>query len=145
MHPAAQRPTAAFIGASWMALAIGALAYIVGLWNSTMQLNEKGFYFILLVFGLFAAVSLQKTVRDRLEGVPVTALYSGLCWVGVGISLILLLIGLWNAGLARSEKGFYAIAYLFSLFGAIAVQKNVRDLAAFQAGGKSATEIPPSE
>ena len=35
----------------------------------------------------------------------------------------------WNASLASSEKGFYAMAYLLSLFGSVAVQKNVRDIA----------------
>ncbi|MEY4747841.1 MAG: yiaA/B two helix domain [Pseudomonadota bacterium] len=29
-----------------------------------MLLNEKGYYFTLLVYGLFAAVAVQKNVRD---------------------------------------------------------------------------------
>lgn len=129
MKPQALRPTPAFIGASWVALLAGATVYLVGLWNSAMPLNEKGFYFTILLYGLFSAVSLQKSVRDRLEGVPVTAIYFGLCWFSLGVVLLLLLIGLWNASLAPSEKGFYAMAYLLSLFAAVAIQKNVRDLA----------------
>jgi uncharacterized membrane protein YiaA len=43
------------------------------------------------------------------------------------LSICLLVIGLWNATLLPSEKGFYAFAFLLSIFGAIAVQKNVRD------------------
>jgi len=39
----------------------------------------------------------------------------------------LLVIGLWNATLLPSEKGFYAFAFLLAMFGAIAVQKNTRD------------------
>lgn len=39
-------------------------------------------------------------------------------------------VGLWNATVDRSEKGFFAMAFLLSLFGAIAVQKNTRDIAA---------------
>jgi uncharacterized membrane protein YiaA len=39
----------------------------------------------------------------------------------------LLVVGLWNAALIRSEKGFYAMSFTLSLFGAIAVQKNTRD------------------
>ncbi len=126
------RPTGAFVGASWAALLVGAATYQVGLWNAAMQLNEKGYYFTLLMYGLFAAVSLQKSVRDRLEGIPVTGIYFGLCWVSLGLALLLLAVGLWNATLASSEKGFYAMAYLLSLFGAVAVQKNVRDLARFK-------------
>ncbi len=71
-----------------------------------MALNEKGYYFTVLMFGLFAAVSVQKCVRDRLEGVPVTDIYYGLSWFSTILSILLL-----------------------ALFGAIAVQKNVRDAA----------------
>lgn len=123
-----QRPTAAFVGASWGALLIGASAFLIGLWNAQMQLNEKGYYLTLLLFGLFAAVSLQKTVRDRNEGLPVTNLYAGLCWVSLIAAILLLTVGLWNATLAPSEKGFYAMSFVLSLFAVVAVQKNVRDL-----------------
>ena len=124
-----QRPTSAFIGASWAALFIGVITYLVGLWNAGMQLNEKGYYFTILMYGLFSAVSLQKSVRDRLEGIHVTGIYFGLCWLSLGISILLLSVGLWNAELALSEKGFYAMSFLLSLFAAVAVQKNVRDVA----------------
>lgn len=128
-----QKPTPAFIGASWIALLLGIAAYLIGLFNAQMELNEKGYYFTVLMFGLFAAVSLQKTVRDRMEGIPVTNLYYGLAWFAVVLSLSLLAIGLWNAGsLILSEKGFYAMAFAMSVFAAVAVQKNVRDLARFK-------------
>ena len=132
MKPTMQKPTAAFVGASWIALMVGTLGFITGLWNAAMQMNEKGYYFTVLILGLFAAVSLQKAVRDRLEGIPVTGLYFSLSWIAVGTSITLLVIGLWNAAFTQSEKGFYAIAYLMSLYAAVAVQKNVRDLALFR-------------
>lgn len=131
MTPTIQRPSAAFVGAAWCTLLIGVVAYLVGLWNATMQLNEKGYYFTVLMFGLFAAVSLQKSVRDRLEGLAVSGLYFGLCWFGLGLAALLLVVGLWNATLTLSEKGFYGIAFVMSLFAVISVQKNVRDLACF--------------
>jgi uncharacterized membrane protein YiaA len=123
-----RRPTAAFVGAAWLALFVGTITYMVGLWNAAMQLNEKGYYLTILLYGLFSAVSLQKSVRDRMDEIPVTNLYFGLCWISMGICLLLLAAGLWNATLAPSEKGFYAMSYLLSLFAAVAVQKNVRDL-----------------
>lgn len=122
------KPTSAFIAASWVALLAGAAAYFVGLFNADMQLNEKGYYLVVILYALFAAVSLQKVVRDRLEGVEVTALYYALCWVSIMICIALLAMGLWNATLELSEKGFYIMAFLLSLFGAVAVQKNIRDL-----------------
>lgn len=124
------QPSSAFIGASWAALLIGISAFNIGLWNAEMQLNEKGYYFTVLMFGLFAAISVQKAVRDQMEGVPVTNIYYGLAWFSTILSVVLLTIGLWNAELIRSEKGFYAMSFVLSLFAAIAVQKNTRDMKA---------------
>jgi uncharacterized membrane protein YiaA len=47
-------PSPAFIAASWAALLIGITAFIIGLWNADMELNEKGYYFTVLLFGLFS-------------------------------------------------------------------------------------------
>lgn len=127
-----QQPSAAFIGASWFALIIGISAFIIGLWNAEMELNEKGYYFTVLMFGLFAAISVQKAVRDQLEGIPVTNLYYGLAWFATILSIILLTVGLWNAELMKSEKGFYAMAFVLSIFSAITVQKNTRDMKLFE-------------
>lgn len=126
------QPSAAFIGASWTALIIGVFAFIIGLSNADMQLNEKGYYFTVLMFGLFSAISVQKAVRDQLEGIPVTSLYYGLAWFATLLSIILLTVGLWNADLTKSEKGFYAMSFVLSIFSAIAVQKNTRDMKASQ-------------
>lgn len=139
MAPQIRRPTTAFVGASWVAVLVGILAYVVALWNGKMELNEKGLYFTILMYGLFSAVSLQKSVRDRLEGIAVTSIYFGLCWFSLGLSILLLVVSLWNATLTSSEKGFYAMSFLLGLFGAVAVQKNVRDSALFDAEeGRSA-------
>ncbi|HEX8326584.1 MAG TPA: inner membrane protein YiaA [Hymenobacter sp.] len=121
------QPSPAFVAASWAALLAGVVAYNIGLWNAEMALNEKGYYFTVLMYGLFAAISVQKSVRDRLEGIPVTNLYYGISWVSVLLTVVLLTVGLWNATLTASEKGFYAMAFVLSLFAAIAVQKNTRD------------------
>lgn len=126
------RPSGAFVGASWASLVIAVGAYLIGLWNGPMALNEKGFYFSALILGLFAAISLQKTVRDKMEGIPVTSIYVGVCWAGLAIALLLLAIGLFNATFELATKGFYGMAYLFSLFAVVTVQKNVRDLSLFR-------------
>lgn len=121
-------PTAAFKGAAWAALFIGVSAYLIGLFNASMELNEKGYYFAVLMFGLYSAVSLQKAVRDREEGVPVTNIYYGISWLALIIAIALMAIGLYNAGsIILSEKGFYGMAFVLSIFAAITIQKNIRD------------------
>lgn len=49
------------------------------------------------------------------------------CLIAFVIAVGLLVVGLWNATLMLSEKGFYGLAFFLSLFGAVAVQKNIRD------------------
>lgn len=127
-----QKPTGAFIGASWVAFGVGLLSYCIDLWNSDLQLSSKGYYFTIIFFGLFSVISVQKTVRDKNEGIPITEVYFGISWFVTILSILLLVIGLWNADLWLSEKGFFAMSFLLSLFGAVAVQKNIRDLKWFR-------------
>ena len=136
-----KKPSNAFVMASWLALGAGMTGFLIGLWNSNMQLNEKGYYFTILMYGLFAAVSVQKCVRDRLEGIPVTDIYYGISWVSMLLTIVLLTIGLFNATLLPSEKGFYAFAFLLSVFGAITVQKNTRDAQASKSADTGKTEF----
>lgn len=123
----AMKPTAAFIGAAWASLGIGLISYCIGLWNADMLLNEKGYYFTIILFGLFSAISVQKCVRDRSEGIEVTDIYYGLSWFTTITSIVLLVIGLRNADILLSEKGFYGMSFTLALFASIAVQKNTRD------------------
>lgn len=129
-----QKPSNAFIGASWVALGTDMLGYLIGLWRSDMQLNEKGYYFTIILYGLFFVISLQKAVRDRLEKIKVTDIYFGLSWFSTIAAVVLLTVGLWNAELLPSEKGFYAFSFLLALFAAVAVQKNVRDVQVAESG-----------
>jgi hypothetical protein len=51
----------------------------------------------------------------------------------------MLTVGLWNSGMAASEKGFYAMSFVLSLFAAVTVQKNIRDL-----GGSAFDDAEPA-
>jgi uncharacterized membrane protein YiaA len=131
MASTTNKPSAAFLMSSWAALLLGMGGFFMGLWNSGITRSEKGFYFIVILYGLFAAVSLQKSIRDRLEGLRVTNQYYGLCWLSLGICAVVFGMGLFNADkavLTMSEKGFFAMAFALSLFGAVVVQKNTRDM-----------------
>ena len=129
-HPVPARPTPAFVGASWIALVIAVGSFAVGLSNAELELSDKGFFGTALLLGLFSAIALQKSVRDRAEGIPVTAIFLGLSWAMVLTSLVLVTTGLTNAPLELSEKGFFGLGFAMALFAVVAVQKNVRDLAA---------------
>ena len=122
------QPSSAFVAASWFALAAGVVAFLLGLWNSGLPLNEQGFFFTVLMYGLFSAVTVQKSVRDKAEGVPVTTMFYGISWFSAILAILLLCVGVFNAKLELSEKGFYIMAFMLGLFGAITVQKNARDL-----------------
>jgi uncharacterized membrane protein YiaA len=132
-----QKPSFAFIAASWVAFGTGITGYFAGLFSSELYLSEKGYYFTIMLFGLFAAISVQKSVRDRLEGIPVTDLYYGISWFCTIAAIVLLVVGLWNAKMWGSEKGFYAFSFILALFGAIAIQKNTRDSIAEEKSSKS--------
>ena len=122
------KPSSAFVAASWIVLLAGSITYCTGLFNSTtMTLSEKGFYFTILMYGIFSAVSLQKAVRDRLEDIKVTNIYMGIAWFSTLLAVLLLVIGLWNSPMLPSEKGFYAMSFVSALFAGVAVQKNIRD------------------
>ena len=60
------------------ALAVGLGGFLIGLWNSGIGMEEKGFYFTVMAFSMFSAVSVQKSVRDRIEGIPVSDMYYGI-------------------------------------------------------------------
>jgi uncharacterized membrane protein YiaA len=123
------QPSRAFIIGTWAALAIGIAGYLIGLFNADIALNEKGYYLIALLFGLYGSVSLQKTVRDKAEGIPVSKIYMMITWGACASVIVLITLGLYNADFLLSEKGFYGISFILSLFAAVSAQKNIRDMA----------------
>jgi len=88
--------------------------------------NEKGYYFTVLMSVYSPAFPFRKAVADQLEGIPEPISIMSLAWFATMLSILLMTVGLWNAKLAKSEKGFYAMSYVLSLFAAIAVQKEYK-------------------
>ena len=110
--------------------------------NAQMPLNEKGYYAIVLLLGLFSMVSVQKAVREKREGIKTSAIYTQICWLSSVIAISLLAIGLYNADLLLSEKGFYAMAYTLSLFAVVVMQKNIRDRESIE---QEPTDLPQQQ
>lgn len=122
-----QSPSSTYVFATNACIAISVVAYLFGVWRSDMLLNEQGYYLICLMFGLFSSITVQKVVRDRDEGVHVSEKYRFICWFALGSSLLLFIVGLFNADMAMSEKGFYIMAYLLAMYSSITAQKNEAD------------------
>lgn len=128
------KPTPAIVATAWVGLGLSLLIYGISLWRATsLEQFEKGFLFVVLLFGLASAVTLQKSVRDRHEGVPVTNLFIAVAWIGLAISLGSLVWGFWNLDILPSEKATYGMSFSLALFAVVVVQKNVRDLIAYKA------------
>ena len=64
MTSVANKPSAAFIAASWSAIALGSTTCLIGLFNAQMLPSEKGFYGMACALALFGAVAVQKNTRD---------------------------------------------------------------------------------
>lgn len=56
MTSVANKPSAAFVAASWSAILLGSSAYLIGLLNAQMLPSEKGFYGMAYALALFGAV-----------------------------------------------------------------------------------------
>ena len=90
-------------------------------------------------------ISIQgKLIRDRTENIEVTELYYGISQFATIVSVLLLVIGLRNADIDLSEKGFYSMTSTLLLSGSIAVQKNTRDLKAIKRQEESIDELQPN-
>lgn len=121
---------------------IGGAGFLLGLTNATnLALSEKGYYLTLLAFGLYAAISVQKNIRDAEEGIPVSSAYSWASYAALALALALLVVGLVNATLALSEKGYYGMSFLLALFSAIAFQKQLRDTPAAESSSGTPESI----
>ncbi|TDR32292.1 YiaA/B family two helix domain-containing protein [Hydromonas duriensis] len=62
------------------------------------------------MYGLFSAISLQKSIRDKEENIPVPSVYYSLAWLSLVLSVLLLVARLLNTNMLQSEKRFYGIS-----------------------------------
>ena len=74
----------------------------------------------------------KKIVRDQAEGIEVNQTFMMLTWAAVVAPIVLLILGLYHAELPLADKGFYGIAFIMSMFAAVTVQKNTRDLVQYE-------------
>lgn len=111
--------------ATILACLIGFGSFLVGLYNSNMTLSEQGYYGVLLVYSVFSSISLQKTVTEIDLGISVSKFYQNICIFSIILALLLFIIGLFNADLLKSEKGFYLMSYILTMFTSLYIQKQL--------------------
>jgi uncharacterized membrane protein YiaA len=121
VHRPPHFPAAALVGAARALLLISTTTYLAGLWAASMSPMAKGFYLAILMYGLLATVSVRRLVREHRAGRTPDPGYEALCWISLLLSMLLLAVGLWNAGFSLSEKSFYGMAYMLSLLALLAV------------------------
>lgn len=137
----ARKPTVAFMGAAWVALAVALGTYVVALWRMPLTYDQRWFYGTVILFGLFGVVAVVKSIRDRDDSIPVTPAFYGLSWIAALGPITAMSIYLLNAPQDDLARGFLFLTFMFAIFAAVVVQKIVRDLADWQAA-QPATRKP---
>jgi uncharacterized membrane protein YiaA len=112
--------------------------------------DARWFYGTVLAFGLFGVVAVVKVVRDREDGIAVTGAFAGLSWIAAVGPLVAVSVYLLNSPQDELQRGFLFLTYVFAVFAAVVVQKNVRDLDEWQSSpagqaAKSAFAAPSRE
>ena len=136
-----KKPTAAFVGASWIALTVFLVTYLVALWRMGVPSVEVYFFVSVMLFGAFGVVAIVKSIRDREEGVPVTGFFLGLSWVATLAPLALIGGYLLNEStLDELQRGLLFLTYVATIFAVVVVQKNVRDTAEWRTQSLTAVD-----
>ncbi|AYL63457.1 inner membrane protein YiaB [Citrobacter youngae] len=97
----------------WIFFLSGALIYVIGLWQACPLLSGKGYFFGVLMTGMFVAYVYQwaENLNQNDER------FTSVCQMVALITVGLLLVGVWNAPLTPLEKGLYPVAFFVCLFG----------------------------
>ena len=93
-----------------------------------------------VLFAMFGVVAVAKATRDKVEGVPVSAAFTGLSYAAVIIPSVGLAVALWMSSEPATARWALFIAAVLLVYASATVQKNVRDLAVFT---KLALIAPP--
>ena len=88
-------------------MSIGALVYLVGIWRTCPLFSGKGYFLGVLVMGMFAVLTHQRTAQEAQRD-------------GDFISLCRLVVGAWFVPAPWREKSIYVMAWFVCMYGASA-------------------------
>jgi uncharacterized membrane protein YiaA len=123
-------PSTAYQLVSWLAFAIGAGAFLFAAWYApAAEEPDRFFLYTAALFSFFGSLAVSKSVRDRQEGIPVTALFYGVSWFAAALPFVLVVYYLtyYSAEIDAVYRGLLGVAYVLSTFALLSIAKNERD------------------
>lgn len=98
---------------AWLFMLVGALIYLIGLWQACPLLSGKGYFLGVLITGMFIIYVYQRELKRGL----MEDRFASVCQMVALLTSGLLLVGLWNAPLSPLEKVVYLFAFCLCLLG----------------------------
>ncbi|MBV8657490.1 MAG: hypothetical protein JO142_06675 [Burkholderiales bacterium] len=123
----AYRDTASWVLQVWASFALSVFACGYGVCNIPGQSLDRAFLLIGLVFTLFAAFALAKTIRDNRDRRVDTGPWVFMVWSGFAAAVGLTAWGLLRMPMGDWEKGYMLVAWLFLMSTVFTLAKTVRD------------------
>ncbi|MEG0802668.1 MAG: inner membrane protein YiaB [Citrobacter sp.] len=108
----------------WIIFLSGALMYVIGLWQACPLLSGKGYFFGVLMTGMFVGYVYQWAENLNLNDER----FVSVCQMVALITVGLLLVGVWNAPLSPLEKGLYPVAFFMCLLGQVLLMRSTENL-----------------
>ncbi|MGU9866020.1 MULTISPECIES: inner membrane protein YiaB [Kluyvera] len=100
---------------AWLFMLVGALIYLIGLWQACPLLSGKGYFLGVLITSMFIIYVYQREVKRGL----LDDRFAAVCQMVALMTSGLLLVGLWNAPLSLAEKVVYLFAFCLCLLGQV--------------------------
>ncbi len=124
-------PSGAWQGVSWFAFTLGAVTYLFTVWYAVgITVGERYFLYTAALFSLYGCLGVSKVVRDRQEGIPVTALFYGLSFVAALAPFVLVSYNmLFDSTLPTSSRTLIGMAFALTAYATLGIAKNERDKA----------------
>jgi uncharacterized membrane protein YiaA len=95
---------------------LGALVYLIGIWRTCPLFSGKGYFLGVLVMGIFAVLTHQRTEQEAQRDDD----FISLCRLVLLLAVGLLLVGAWFVPAPWREKGVYVMAWFVCMYGASA-------------------------
>ncbi|WAD30139.1 inner membrane protein YiaB [Citrobacter braakii] len=109
----------------WILFFSGALIYVIGLWRACPLLSSKGYFFAVLMTGMFVTYVYQRAENLKQNDEHFVSVCQMVALITVGV----LLVGVLNIPLSPLEMGLFPVAFFVCLWGQILLLRlqNTRD------------------